>query len=65
MEWIFNGIGTAFVSAIIGLIIGGISGYSIGVRKTNKMKQKAGDHANQIQIGEINSNGNGYPESRK
>lgn len=65
MEWIFDGIGTAFVSAIVGLIIGSIGGYSIGVRKTNKMKQKAGDDANQTQIGEINSNGDGYTESRR
>ena len=65
MEWIFDGIGTAFVSAIVGLIIGGVGGYYIGVRKTNKMKQKAGNHANQTQIGEINSNGDGYTESRR
>ena len=65
MEWIFDGIGTVFVSATIGLIIGGIGGYSIGVRKTNKMKQKSGDNANQTQIGEINSNGDGYTESRR
>ncbi len=65
MEWIFNGIGTALISGIIGLIIGGISGYSIGIQKTNRMKQKAGDNANQTQIGEINSNGNGYTESRR
>lgn len=65
MEWFFDGIGTAIVSTIFGIIIGGIGGYSIGIRKTNKMKQKAGDNANQTQIGEINSNGNGYTESRK
>ena len=64
MEWIFDGIGTAVISGIMGLIIGGISGYSISIRKTNRMKQKAGDNANQTQIGEINSNGNGYTESR-
>ena len=58
MEWFFDGIGTAIVSAVIGLLIGGIGGYSIGVNKTNKMKQKAGDKAKQTQIGEINSNGN-------
>lgn len=65
MEWFFDGIGTAIVSTIFGIIIGGISGYSIGIRKTNKMKQKAVDNANQTQIGEINLNGNGYTESRK
>lgn len=65
MEWVFDGIGTAIVSTFFGIIIGGISGYSIGIRKTNKMKQKAVDNANQTQIGEINLNGNGYTESRK
>lgn len=64
MEWVFNGIGSDIISAIIGLIIGGIGGYYLGVKKTNKMKQKAGNNANQTQIGEINSNGNGYTESR-
>lgn len=65
MEWLFDGIGTAVISGIMGLIIGGISGYSIAIKKTNRMKQKAGDNANQTQIGEINSNGNGYTESRR
>ena len=65
MEWIFDGIGTALVSGIVGLIVGGIGGYSIGIKKTNRMKQKAGDNANQTQIGEINSDGNGYTESRR
>lgn len=65
MEWFFDGIGTAIVSLILGLVIGGIGGYNIGIKKANKMKQKARDNANQTQIGEINSNGNGYTESRK
>lgn len=65
MEWIFDGIGTAIVSTILGIIIGGIGGYSIGVRKTNKMKQMARDNTNQTQIGEINTYGNDYTKSRK
>ena len=52
MEWIFDGIGTAIVSAILGLIIGGVAGYRIGVKKTTiKQNQRAGDNANQTQIG--------------
>lgn len=65
MDWIFDGIGTAIVSLILGFIVGGISGYNIGIKKSNKMKQKAGDNAIQTQIGEINSNRNGYTESRR
>ncbi len=65
MEWIFEGIGTAIVSLILGLIIGGVGGYKIGIRKSNEMNQKAGNNAKQTQIGMINSNGNGYTESGK
>lgn len=64
MDWIFDGIGTAIVSLILSFIVGGISGYNIGIKKSNKMKQKAGDNAIQTQIGEINTNGNEYTESR-
>ena len=65
MEWVFDGIGTAIVSTFLGIIIGGIGGYSIGVRKTNKMKQMARDNTNQTQIGEINTYGNDHTKSRK
>lgn len=60
MEWIFDGIGTELVSALIGLLVGGVAGYGIGVAITNnkiKQKQKAGDNANQVQIGQVNNNG--------
>lgn len=51
-QWVFDGIGTAIISAIIGLLVGGFTGYRIGVKKTKiAQKQKAGDAANQIQIG--------------
>ena len=51
MEWIFDGIGTAIISAILGLLIGGVAGYRIGVKKsTIKQNQKAGDNAHQTQI---------------
>lgn len=32
MEWFFSGIGTEIISALIGLLFGGIGGYKIGVR---------------------------------
>ncbi|MDR1006104.1 MAG: hypothetical protein LBL74_04495 [Bacteroidales bacterium] len=52
MEWIFNGIGTAIITLIIGFISGGAVGYKIGIKKTKTVqKQKAKDNANQIQIG--------------
>lgn len=55
MEWIFSGIGTAVLSGIAGLIIGGFTGYQIGVNNTIKQKQKAKENANQQQIGQINN----------
>jgi len=53
MEWIFNGIGTAIITFIVGLITGGTVGYKIGINKktTIKQKQKAVDNSSQIQIG--------------
>lgn len=52
MEWIFNGIGTTIVSSIVSLLVGGGIGYRVGINKNKvKQKQKAGDHASQIQIG--------------
>lgn len=64
MEWIFDGIGTAIVSGLIGLIIGGGAGYYIGVCNYIKQKQKAGDNAQQIQIGQVN-NGNYQKKSKR
>ncbi len=55
MEWIFSGIGTAVLSGIAGLIIGGFSGYQIGVNNMIKQKQKAKENAKQQQIGQINN----------
>lgn len=55
MDWIFDGIGTEIVSILISFIIGavggGLSGYKIAVRHTEKQHQKAGDNANQRQEG--------------
>jgi len=55
MEWVFDGIGTAIVSLIIGLFICGTSGYKIGIKQAVKQRQTAGDNASQIQIGGINN----------
>lgn len=52
MEWIFEGIGTAIITLILGLLTGGAIGYRIGINK-NKVtqNQKAGDNSSQTQIG--------------
>lgn len=57
MEWIFNGIGTAIISGLIGIVLGGSVGYYIGIQTTIKQKQKARDNAEQNQIGQINHYG--------
>lgn len=52
MEWVFNGIGTAIITLIVGLITGGSIGYRIGINKNIvKQNQKAKDNSTQIQIG--------------
>lgn len=52
MEWIFDGIGTAIVTLIAGLLTGAGIGYKIGISKNNvKQKQKAGNNSSQIQVG--------------
>ncbi len=52
MEWIFDGIGTAILSSLVSLLVGGGIGYRVGINKNKvKQKQKARDHASQIQIG--------------
>lgn len=56
MEWFFSGIGTEIISAVIGIIIGGIGGYKIGVRNKIRQKQKAGNYSNLSQIGSITKN---------
>ncbi len=53
ISWIFDGIGTAAVTFILGLLVGGTAGYKIAIRKTIKLTQKAGDNSSQAQIGEI------------
>lgn len=48
-EWIFSGIGTTILSGIVGVIIGGLGGYQIGMHNKGKQQQKAGDDAKQQQ----------------
>ena len=50
MEWFFDGFGTEIISSLISLIVGGVAGYKIGVKRTSKQKQVAGDKAKQRQI---------------
>lgn len=57
IEWIFSGIGTAILSGLAGLVVGGFAGYRIGIRNKAKQKQKAGNNSNQTQIGNITNNG--------
>ena len=38
ISWIFDGIGTAIVTGLVGLLLGGTVGYKIGVKKT-KIRQ--------------------------
>ena len=56
MEWFFSGIGTEIISALIGLLIGGIGGYKTGVRNKIKQVQKAGDNSNLSQTGSVVNN---------
>ena len=53
IKWIFDGIGTAIVTFVLGLLVGGAAGYKVAIRKTLKQTQKAGDNSIQSQIGEI------------
>ena len=62
-EWFFSGIGSNLLTCIISVLIGGAAGYRLGVRQKVKQRQQAGDHATQIQVGNINDNG--LSESRK
>lgn len=58
MEWIFDGIGTALISAIVGLVVGGVAGYKLALKANIKQKQHAGNYSTQSQIGNIVENGN-------
>lgn len=56
MEWFFSGIGSEIISALIGLFIGGVSGYKIGVRNKIKQIQKAGNNSKLSQTGSVVNN---------
>jgi membrane protein YqaA with SNARE-associated domain len=53
MDWIFDGIGTAIITLIFGLVFGGAAGYRIGIKKSNRVnqRQKAGSNSSQVQVG--------------
>jgi len=52
MEWAFEGIGTAIVTLIVGLLTGGTIGYRVGIKKKSTIQtQNAKDNATQVQIG--------------
>ena len=57
MDWFFNGLGTALIGILIGAISGGVVGYRIGIKKSFRQYQKAGNNAQQIQSGKIDYNG--------
>ena len=47
--WFFDGIGSTIVSLIASAIIGGFTGYKIGIHKKIKLIQKAGNSSEQNQ----------------
>lgn len=49
IQWIFDGIGTEILSLITGGIIGGLTGYKLGVNNKGKQTQNAGSEARQRQ----------------
>lgn len=61
MEWIFEGIGTEIIIAVISLVVGGLGGgaigYRIGTKSKVKQNQIAGKNSTQNQIGSVIING--------
>lgn len=57
-EWFFQGIGTEILILIIGLMIGGVGGYRIGIKKNGLQKQIAKDEVKQKQELEMEINDN-------
>ena len=53
MEWLFEGLGTAIVTLIVGLVTGGTVGYRIAIKNSYKVNQKqaAGNNSSQVQVG--------------
>jgi len=56
ISWLFDGLGTTIIGTILGFVLGGYAGYSIGKNK-NVLKQKSGDNSTQSQIGNVINNG--------
>lgn len=54
-SWFFDGLGTEIVSLLIGGIAGSAIGYKVGVNKSIKQSQSAGDDARQTQTANITS----------
>lgn len=63
MEWIFDGIGTQVLVLLITAAVSGFAGYRIGIRNRVSQSQKGGNHAKQMQIGNIVNNE--QPKSRR
>lgn len=55
MEWLINYM-PEVITAIISALVGGFVGFKIGINKKQKLSQKAGDNAQQIQVGNGNVN---------
>lgn len=60
-EWFFDRIGSTIVSLVVGAIIGGFTGYKIGIHKRVKLIQMAGDSSEQNQT--IEQDGEAYDTS--
>jgi hypothetical protein len=57
VNWFFDGIGTEIISILVSLVVGGAVGYTVGVKRTVKQMQTAGENARQRQetrLGEEN-----------
>ena len=63
-EWFFDGIGSELIGLAIGALLGGVSGYNIGIRSKSKQTQKAGDGANQQQTYTIGEEKNGQNNTK-
>lgn len=66
LKWVFDGLGTAFITFILGLFGGCVGGhiyYKFSVKNKNIQKQKAGNVKNQSQT-TINNYNNGITEDK-
>lgn len=49
IQWIFSGIGTELLILATGMIVSGLTGYKIGVRRSGMQNQKAKSNSKQHQ----------------